>query len=296
MILCNRPPFFPFLEPRMSRLPGVVPLNERDWIATPEDLNAQLAYRDRLVRDRREDVLGQVSEGTAPVLELLDVLLGHLDETTHWAVGASEVTRPDGVTVTIDRSDPLAVIGRMVSEDFCILAKPEDAAEYVLIAGALCFPSLWILSEKLGKPLTDIHEPVPNYDGDLAKRVNRIFDGIRAEQLLLRFNWSLPVTPELHATPAHVAAMAPPDPRAQHYLRVERQTFRRLPGTGAVIFGIRTAISPLSALAPAEAGALLDLVIRQSDEMFDYKDGGTVNRDLLRARLRDLSEPGRSGR
>jgi len=40
------------------------------------------------------------------------------------------------------------------------------------------------------------------------------------------------------------------------YIRVERQTFRRLPKTLAVVFAIHTYIVPESALSPEEHAAL----------------------------------------
>ncbi len=32
-----------------------------------------------------------------------------------------------------------------------------------LAVGALCFPSSWQLTEKFGKPMSGIHEPVPGF-------------------------------------------------------------------------------------------------------------------------------------
>mgnify|MGYP000846223527 CR=1 FL=1 len=42
---------------------------------------------------------------------------------------------------------------------------PEDEGEggWRLAAGSLCFPSSWSLVEKFGKPLQDIHAPVPGF-------------------------------------------------------------------------------------------------------------------------------------
>lgn len=268
--MTDRPPFLPFLEAHLSRLPGVVPIVEEDWIVSPPDLNEQLAYRDRLLREQPSDVVGLQSDGLEASLELLDVLLVDLSDRAAWDVREQEVLRPDGQTIAIDRANPLIAIGRLVSEDFCILTRVDGAAEYVLVAGAVCFPAGWSLPDKLGQPLTLIHDPVPDYDGNLAKRVNRIFDGIRAEQLLLRFNWGLPAHAELHATPENYARLGPSDGQ---YLRVERQTFRRLRRTQAVVFGIRTTVTPVSALLPREAKALLLHVEQLSDEMLEYKSG-----------------------
>jgi len=137
--------------------------------------------------------------------------------------------------------------------------------------------------------LTDIHNPVPYYDDDLAKRVNRIFDGIKAGQILLRYNWSVPTNPELHAPPGAVTPHEPPLQETTHYLRIERQTLRRLPNTDAVAFGIRTTVSPLSGLKPEEAKSLLDELNKQDTEMTEYKDG-SAHADQTRTFLKRISD------
>jgi hypothetical protein len=57
-----------------------------------------------------------------------------------------------------------------------------------------------------------------------------------------RVNWSLVDTPEPYRPPEHRARAAITAALAgeQLWLRVERQTLRRLPDSGAVLFGIRT--------------------------------------------------------
>lgn len=288
MIVTERQPDLPFMIPKHGRLPGIAPVDEQDWIATPDDLCAQLQYRDDLIGKRPDNTIRLLREGTPPALELLDMLLTHLADRDGWVIEAGVAQRPDGQHVRIDRNDPMRAIGRLVSEDFCILAKPREKAEYVLVGAALCFPAGWRLSDKIGRPLTDIHGPVPYYDDDLAKRVNRIFDGIKAEQILLRFNWSVPTNPDLHAPPGAFTSHEKPVDETTHYLRVERQTLRRLPNTDAVAFGIRTTVSPLRGLKPEEARRLLDELNKQDAEMTEYKDG-SVHAEQTRAFLRSIS-------
>lgn len=50
---------------------------------------------------------------------------------------------------------------------------------------------------------------------------------------------------------------APPEPLPERMrLRVERQTLRRLPRSGAIVFTIRVYMTPLTELGPDEAGRL----------------------------------------
>ena len=60
---------------------------------------------------------------------------------------------------------------------------------------------------------------------------------------------------------------------AMLWLRVERQTFRRLPDTGVLVFGIKTVVDPLSSLAgrPDLAGALRDSIAGMPADTRRYK-------------------------
>ena len=67
------------------------------------------------------------------------------------------------------------------------------------------------------------------------------------------------------------------------WLRSERQTLRRLPGTGAVVFTIRTQQAPLDVLAarPALRTRLAAAVASWSGPLVAYRGGEAVRRPLL---------------
>ncbi|MEL7345763.1 MAG: DUF3445 domain-containing protein [Pseudomonadota bacterium] len=236
------------MDARAMRYPGLSPLDDANWLVDQPDGAAQVAYRGKLIDERRGDVIACLPEGEDASAELLDDLTLHLGL--------------EGV----DQRDPLSTIGRLVCEDFCILARGAEP-EYRLVAAVLCFPSHWVLAEKIGKPLTVIHDPVPDYGDDLAARVNRVFEAIRPEQMLVRQNWMLHSDPELFAPRGRAKA------GGAVYLRSERQTFRRLKRTGAVVFGIRTSVAPVSGLTDAERLGLLGALEAQSEAMIRYKGG-----------------------
>ena len=83
--------------------------------------------------------------------ELCDTVLARLDARADFARQGAAMRRPDGVAVPLDRASPeatLATLGRLVTEDLCVMAKRPGEAEHRLIAAVLCFPSLWTLHEK----------------------------------------------------------------------------------------------------------------------------------------------------
>ena len=142
-------------------LPGTRPCPPDGWLMVDDAYAAQMAYRAELLRDKRAAVFYQPDDVLEPTRELLDEVLGILPAMGFTAT-ARNVTCPDGRTVAIDRDAPLLTLGQLVQEDLCILEK--RGSEHVLTGAVLCFPASWRLADKVGRPLTTIHDPVPEYD------------------------------------------------------------------------------------------------------------------------------------
>lgn len=219
-----------------ARLPAMQPVGGPDWLTVDEAYAPQLAEKARLIAQRRADVI--VGAGDA-VVEALDVVLDVLAMRSDFEVQGGVVRRPDGVRVAVDRIAPLVTLSRLIQEDICILEK--RGGEHVLTAALLCFPASWTLAEKIGKPLTRIHDPVPEYAAQIAVRVQRMFDGVRAGLPMWRANllgYDDPALyqPQTEGAPRSVGNVV------SVYERSERQTVLRLPKTGAVVFAIHTAV------------------------------------------------------
>lgn len=222
-------------------LPAVAPLDPGAWLHVDDAYAAQMALREDLLATRRDAVLAHVPEAEEALQELLDAVLEALPEG--FQRRGEVVIRPDGVSVALDRSDPLGVLGRLVQEDLCLLQRPEGSAEHELVAAVLCFPARWMLHEKLGRPLLAIHGPVAAYDAALARRVQRLFDGVQAGRPLWRWNALYDDDPELFQPLSETAPRVHrgADARARKpYLRSERQVLWRLPRTQAMVFSIHT--------------------------------------------------------
>ena len=129
-------------------------------------------------------------------------------------------------------------LGRLVQNDFCILQKVGE--EHVLTAASLCFPASWSLEEKFLKPLIDIHTPVKEYDEEIAKRVQRLFDGLQVNRPVWRFNAFYYEDPNLFQPRSVNQPRKKPAPNQVNYFRSERQTLIKLPETMAIVFGIHT--------------------------------------------------------
>lgn len=216
-------------------LPGIQPLDPADLWIRDDAYDGQMAERDRLLRGLRPAVVAMEPTAEAAAGELLSVVLREVYDADP---DGPEIRRPDGQRVVIDRSDPMATLGRLVQEDLCILQK--QGVEHVLSAAVLCFPASWLLSEKIGRPLIGIHDPVDSYDSGIAARVQRLFDGVQVGRPLWRRNalWYDKAT--LHQPRSQSARRQMVDPDTAPYFRSERQAIFRLPQTRAVVFSIHT--------------------------------------------------------
>jgi hypothetical protein len=257
------------------------------WQATGPDTGPQLAERRRLLAERPVDVVAGLPESAAAQRELLATLFAHLAARfpERWQrEGGALVRRDSGERFAADPPEPLPAIGHMVQEDFCLLQKGPSG--YRLTAAVLCFPVHWRLRDKLGRPLDVIHAPVPGFALRLAGPVERFFAAIQAPRPVWRVNWSLVGTDALYLPPeagGHARAVSAAQAGEQLWLRVERQTLRRLPESSAVVFGIRTYVERLAdaTATPAVAQALAQRIREMPPATATYKGIAPIREPLL---------------
>ncbi|MEJ2021673.1 MAG: DUF3445 domain-containing protein [Maritimibacter sp.] len=254
--ICQRDlPIRPWAEDRTRRLPGLNPVEPGDWLRVDDAYAAQMGYREALLADRPGAVLA-LDEGARPAAEeLLDVVLDEIAGKPGFVRDGDHVTCPDGRVVAIDRAAPLATCGRLVQEDLVLLEMRPGSDEHLLTGAVLCFPASWTLAEKFLKPLTLIHTPVPSYSADLARRVQRLFDGLQVGRPIWRANNLIYGNPDLHQPRSEDDRRedAADGPR---WLRVERQCLRRLAESRAVVFSIHSYVVPFESLEVEDQAAL----------------------------------------
>lgn len=247
-------PFSPWAVPNARRLPGIQPLDPAEWLHVDDAFAAQMAERDRLIATVPDEVHALSASAHAAAREVLQRVLAQLRADSRYDVAADAVTRPDGVRVALDPTAPLLTVGRLIQEDICLL-QGDGQGRHVLTAAILCFPASWRLSEKMGRALIGIHRPVPEYDADLASRVQRLFDAIRPDRPLWRSNVLAYADPALHQ-PRSEGDPRRPEATDAPFVRSERQCLLRLPQSRAVVFSIHTYVVRRADLTPAQAAAL----------------------------------------
>lgn len=293
----------PFDGSRKAFSIGLAPLDLAEWIEPDAKLAASLAQREALIRDKRDLVLREEPGTRASQREALELVVDHI--TTRYPdfymlEGRRLTVLPTGRSFDLDdeSESPLAIAGHLISDDMLILTRTD--AGYRLIAAVLCFPSAWSLADRFGQTLDGLHEAVPGYQSKLAKVMNRIFENLKVDQPVWRLNWSIYPDDELHHPeskerprdwfddPANLAPEA--------FVRCERQTLRRMPESGDMLFTVRIHVDPFDAFrrhpeGRALAASLREQILGLDAEQLAYK-ALTEHRDAVASALERIAEGG----
>ncbi|KAK0714084.1 hypothetical protein B0T26DRAFT_742502 [Lasiosphaeria miniovina] len=179
--------------------------------------------------------------------------------------------------------DPMQMCARLVQDDLALMIERADG-QYYLLAGAILLPGFWRLGDKFGMALPEIHTSgdVPQFREKLERGMTNFFRRVRPDEMVARNNYFLQVDDDLawswsigDEDSAHVSWSTAEKNRAiaHHFFRSERQTLRRLPRTGAVVFTIRTYFHPVTEIAQEEyvPGRLASAVRSWGDDVSRYK-------------------------
>ena len=139
-------------------------------------------------------------------------------------------------------------------EDICLLTLPEGDEQYRLIGAAVAWPSDWHPEDKIGLPLRALHAPIAGYEEQLATGVDRFMATLKPGAIYGRCNWFIAATGERRwladKPPGEAFAQVTAENAGETlFVRSERQTLRRLPETGAILFTIGIYVEPLGNLS-----------------------------------------------
>ncbi len=219
----------PWLDLQTQRLPGLRPVSADRWLLRDECFEAHRALRRRLVAERRGCVFACLPEARAAAATLARTVLDTIGGSTPGTGLAGE-------------TEPLVRAGLEIQEDLLILTKT-GGEPWRLTAGLLCFPASWTLAEKIGRTISAVHRPVASYDPGLSSRMDRIFDHLAEEKILCRAN-SLVYSDPVLFYPLPEGESRRIDPDKDLFIRIERQTLRRITDLPALSFAIHTYLVP----------------------------------------------------
>ena len=236
---------------------GTKPLDLQRWFVRDPDWEPTLAMKRALIAERRNDVVCYRDDAHDVAQEVAELILGWLGKTTS----------NTGIDALVDAA-------REVPDDLTVLRSiPGEADEQLpFVAGVVCSPSRWKLSEKIGHDMLTVHKPVSLYAEHIGAAVDTTLTRLSPEKPIWRSNWTL----EDH--PALFQPYSPEKPLVEHpsqlWIRIERETLRRLPRTRGILFTIRGFQEPLSTYVqrgPEAIRTLRELVARLPDALARYK-------------------------
>ncbi len=271
--------YLPHMHSPELLLMGLSPMPADAW--TEPDADALLFYNHKL---RQRQLLGDRVWRALPASlpaqrETAQLLAAHLRQDypeLYWAHGPLLHCAKGAFEAPLESSEPLWNSSLWIADDLVLME--QRGGEYILTAASLCSPSHWLLEEKFERGLSAIHGPIPGFDAALGPKVERFFSHLRVEYPVVRHNWSVQAGDALCARPGGPG----PGADAALYYRTERQSLRRLPQTGAIVFTIRVYLHPLSALAkvPGAIPQLLAAIDACPPALYEYKGFARVEHAL----------------
>jgi len=182
-------------------------------------------------------------------------------------------------------SSGLAEAAHAHHEDMCLLTRRDDEEQYRLVGAAVAWPSDWTPADKLGLPLRALHAPIQGYEEQLASGVDHFMAKLKPGAIYGRCNWFIA------ATGARRWVAGPPERAFAHvtadnagstlFVRSERQTLRRLPQTGAILFTIGIYVSPLRDISPANVQRLAQAMRSLLDGEGERRGAGAYAHALI---------------
>ncbi|MEY4129413.1 MAG: hypothetical protein RIS81_1162 [Actinomycetota bacterium] len=208
---------------------GIFPVEISNWLLRDAEFDLTVQLKKKLLATRRSEVVGLQPGGDEVAEEAAQLV-------SAWA----------GVELASRGIDALVEASLLVADDLAVLQpiKSHDGSEQLLLnAAVVCCPSRWMLSEKMGHNMLAIHEPVAKYADHVGAAVDTYFQRLTVEKPVWRSNWIIQDHPALFQPQIPSGPLVKtPD---ELWIRMERQTLRRLPKTGGILFTIRGYQQPL---------------------------------------------------
>ncbi|KAJ7230546.1 hypothetical protein GGX14DRAFT_529995 [Mycena pura] len=212
--------------------------------------------------------------------------------------------------------EAMRIAALLIQDDLAVMVEGTNGG-YYFQAGAILVGGFWRMVDKIGKRLDEIHISghVPQYEEKLQVSLERFFRRMTVDKPVVRNNYFVQISPPASSVPSvdpdelawGANVMGPEEtyggikgssggfmvdslnskpvvlPQTLR-LRTERQTLRRLPRSGAVVFTIRTYLVPVEELArePEVAARFASAVRSWPEGVKEYKGEHRYSEVLLK--------------
>ena len=295
--ISHKPPHFPFEDPPFALSIGLLKIPDAEWfeIFDLKERALQLMEKRKFLASIHKEVFIADASALKASKDILSLMLENLityrpdlyalnKDTIELKPHKNFAGEEFSTDLKTNGMHPLDLAARLVQEDLIIMLPPNKEQEgWWLAAGSLAFPSRWSLKNKFRKTMDDIHAPVPFYKDQLKTPTNNFFNQMPYDDIFARHNWSLHDSPSLRqdgTKPIEVkTGINSKNAGECLWLRVERQTLRKLKGTGAILFTIRIHIYPLKEIVELEGVAkrLNEAISILPTETKEYKQNFNIS-------------------
>ena len=240
----KKPTHTPYKDGKGGIKIGLETIASSKWLEIDSFFAKEINNKKSLFIDNHTQVYQDTPESIDSQKEVLKLISQNLStyHPDHYQKAKKNIFFQENLT-------PLESAALLVQEDLLIMSRQDK--EYFLSAASLCSPSNWSLTEKFNKSLMDVHDDVPTYSNLIGGKVNHIFINLPNQKIFQRFNWSIYESPDLYQPAINKRSIK----RAKDinnynageklFIRVERQTIRRLAITKSILFTVRVHITPL---------------------------------------------------
>ncbi|KAF8865130.1 hypothetical protein BDZ45DRAFT_669020 [Acephala macrosclerotiorum] len=252
-------PYRPFRAGRYTMTMGIRKMPEDDWLVIDNLYQQEQDLRRHLLKTNRDGVMQCLPGAEEACKEALQAIIDFLTRRfpSHFHLLKD---RPGWICNAITnrtfkfseplQQHPLEIAAQLVMEDINLLMQGvgEHSNEYYLQASYSMAPAGWYIQERIGWPLWRIHHPVPMWNEKLKKPMEKFFLGLKVSTPVQRNNYFVQMDDTMFQQEPFPDSLLHAPKIENIRIRHERQTLRRLPRTRAVMFMVRTYLTPVTAL------------------------------------------------
>ncbi|KAF4952819.1 hypothetical protein FSARC_12561 [Fusarium sarcochroum] len=239
------------------------------WIELEKNYFDRLKQRKELWDRYGTDILNYAPGSELACRELMETVLQYLCiryPNSFSLTNSNTVFRNNLLNESTDlaTTHPLHVLFQHVPEDFAIMLRDERDGMYYLKAGFICSSIGWTFGTHFERQLRAIHTEVNDYEEKMAKSMDRIiadlgllssfFSKMPVNKPIQRGSWFMEDWEPLFVTPAEYKKNGGTRHQGEKVtieqcnLRVDWQTLRRLPLSGAIVFNFKAVFTPMMEL------------------------------------------------
>ncbi|KFA53801.1 hypothetical protein S40293_01732 [Stachybotrys chartarum IBT 40293] len=251
------------------------------WLELENTYRERIKERQQLYANHGKQVLDALPGSELACKELMEMAVQFLCARypKHFELSHNVLSNHIlGTKHDLKTQDPLRVLLDNVPEDFALTIRDPATGRYFFRAGVICSAMGWTLGAKMGLDLQGIHEPVPDYKQNMAFSMDRFFTKMPTSSPIQRGSWGIEIgqplyLPADHPDFDHRKSQNPDLTPEDLFLRVDWQTLRRLPLSGAIVFNFKALFTPLTGFKdePYIPSLVLKVLNEGKENIMKYK-------------------------